>query len=181
MPVNFLPLVVPLLLIAAPVLVGAIRGFRAGLTTGGLSLTVVTTFLLSVFMPGWRLQVEAERGNALAQYRLAKWYCIYPRQIDRYIIWPFRPDPLASYHWLEMSAAQGFPPALYALGVHLKYGIGVPQPRNWKGPAGNVFRQPDRGQLYIDQAIARGYVPVVDEDLFIYHVFCELYVDDPYD
>jgi hypothetical protein len=38
------------------------------------------------------------------------------------------------YAWLEKAAAQDYPPAVWLVGVRLKYGLHVPRPPNWNGP-----------------------------------------------
>jgi hypothetical protein len=161
------------------VLVGMAKGMRWGVIAAGVSVSILGGFLLWIFVPGWLLMAEASQGDAAAQYRLAKWYCIYPRKIDRVLYWPVRPDRFASYAWLERAAAQDYPPAIYALGVRIKRGFGVPRPPDWMGSVG-WYPQPERGQALIDKAIRLGYVPIVDEASFHYHVFCEVYLRDPH-
>jgi hypothetical protein len=62
-------------------------------------------------------------------------------------------------------------PALYTLGVRLKYGHHVPEPANWKGPAGNVFPRPDKGQPLIDRARRLGYRPPGREEWHYMEVY----------
>ncbi len=82
------------------------------------------------------------------------------------IPWPVTPEVLGGYAWLEKSAALNYPPAVYAVGVRLKYGDYVPRPEGWTGAAGNHFPQPERGQKMIDQALQLGYVPRIEEQYF---------------
>lgn len=58
-----------------------------------------------------------------------------------------------------------------ALGIRLKYGMFVPKPNDWNGPAGNVFPQPERGQEWIDRAIRGGYQPTTQEEWYYWQVF----------
>lgn len=179
MPVSFAPVFVAVALVGVPVVLWVARGYRTGLVASTVSALCLGCFLLSVFAPAWLLEAKAKRGDPGAQYRLAKWHCTHRARISAVVYWPFRYDPLGGYRWLESAAAQEYPPALYALGVCLKQGVGVPRPPNWNGPAGRA-RQPEQGQVYIDKAIEMGYVPVVKEEAFIWHVFCGDYVRDPY-
>ena len=181
MPVSYWPVIVPLLLICIPIFVGLLRGKRAFFITACASFLFVAVFLLSIYVPGWLLMIKATRGDPKAQYQLAKWSENHCEKVQAMILWPCQPDVLTGYAWLEKSAEQDYPPALYAIGVRLKCGIHVPEPKNWTGPAGNVFPQLERGQAYIDKALALGYKPVVKEEDFYWQVYRGMYVNDPYD
>jgi hypothetical protein len=170
MPVSYLPCITPLLLIGVPLLF-AFRGRRPFWIAMCVSATLLLAMLLAVYVPGWALRSKAYAGDAAAQYELARWTENHSEQIGSVILWPASPDVLGGYRWLEKSAAQDYPPALYAIGVRLKHGVHVPRPPNWTGPAGNVFPQPERGQRHIDRALELGYRPVVEEELFYWHVY----------
>lgn len=182
MPVSYLPLIVPLLLVCIPILFRLFGGKRAGRIAACISLLFVAVFLLSIYVPGWRLMGKANRGDPKAQYQLAKWHENHCEKVGA--LFPCSTssdDLLTGYAWLEKAAEQDYPPALYAVGVRLKYGEHVPRPKGWDGPAGNWFPQPGRGQVYIDRAIELGYKPVVEEKYFYWHVYRGMYVKDPYD
>lgn len=181
MPVSYLPLIVPLLLIGVPIVFRLFGGKRAGTITAAISVLLVAVVLLSIYVPGCLLMVKASRGDPRSQYQLAKWCENHSERIGTIILWPCEPDVKGGYAWLEKAADQDYPPALYAVGVRLKYGDFVPMPKGWSGPAGNWFPQPARGQTYIDEALKLGYEPVVEERLFYRHVFRGMYVKDPYD
>jgi TPR repeat protein len=102
-------------------------------------------------------------------YGLARWTENHNERIGEFILWPFEPDVLGGYAWLEKAAAKNYPPAVYAVGVRLKHGIHVPRPPGWNGPAGNRFPQPQRGQALIDRALQLGYRPLVEEQQFYSH------------
>ncbi len=165
MPVSFLPLI-PWIIILAFLIVNALRGRKAFCTAAIVSATVVGVILLSAHVPGWLLWARATNGDAESQYEYARWKENHSEQINTLLLWPEFPDVLGGYHWLEKSADQEYPPALFAIGVRLKYGMHVPRPPNWDGPGGNVFRQPDRGQQFIDRAHELGYKEPVDEEAF---------------
>jgi len=116
--------------------------------------------------------IKANRGDAVSQYELARWTENHCSQISVVILWPSQSDVLGGYEWLEKAAQQDYPPALWMVGIRLKYGIHVPRPLNWKGPAGNVFPQPERGQQMIDRAIELGFEPPrIDEEGYYYQVY----------
>jgi hypothetical protein len=170
MPVSFFPLVLTLLLVAIPLLCLA-KGKRLFFLGLGGSALFVLAMILPIYIPGWMLSARAHGGDPVAQYELARWHENHCEAIQQLFFWPCEPDVRAGYRWLEQAAAHDYPPALYALGVRLKYGDFVPRPENWTGPGGNVFPQPERGQPLIDRALRLGYKPEVPERLFYFTVF----------
>lgn len=114
---------------------------------------------------------KANRGDPAAKYGLARWTERHDEQIGEFILWPFSPDVLGGYAWLEKAAAADYPPAIYAVGVRLKHGNHVPRPPNWNGPDGNVFPQPQRGQVLIDKAVQLGYQPMIEEEYFYWQQY----------
>ena len=181
MPVSYLPVIIPFLLIIIPFLLCVSRGIRAAGIAACISVLLVAIFFLSVYVPGWLLMSKAGGGDPKALYRLAKWHENHSEEIQAFFLCPWcEPDVLSGYACLEKAAEQDYPPALYAVGVRLKYGEFVPRPKLWDGPEGNCFPQPSRGQTYIDRAIELGYKPVVEEKYFYYHVYRGMYVKDPY-
>jgi TPR repeat protein len=126
---------------------------------------------LPVYIPGWVLEQKARAGAPEAQYQFAVWCENHCEVIGAFILWPCRPDVLGGYTWLEKAAEQDYPPAVYTLGVRLKYGDFVPKPDNWSGPAGNMFPQPARGQPLIDKALALGYKPRTEERMHYMEVY----------
>lgn len=132
-----------------------------------VSVSVVLSFFLSVYIPGWILMFRAGRGDAASMYELARWTENHDEQISAYILWPFHPDVMGGYAQLEHAAALDHPQAVYAIGVRLKYGEQVPRPADWpKNESGTYFPQPERGQELIDKAIRLGYQPTIDEKEF---------------
>src|SRR5438128_3362366 len=121
MPVSPLPCVMPLLLVAVPLLF-LLRGKKQFLIASASSLIVLILLLLPSYIPGWILMVKAKRGDPEAQYELARWYENHCEAIQEWLLWPCEPDVLTGYAWLEKAAQQDYPPALYTLGVRLKYG-----------------------------------------------------------
>lgn len=171
MPVSYVPLLIPALLVLLPLVLGLKKGRRAFLLSAFAAVVLFSLLLLRVFVPGWILTARAKGGEAKAQYELARWTENYCEQLNTFVFWPCTSDVLGGYAWLEKSAAQDYPPALFALGVRLKYGEHVPEPPNWSGPGGNVFPQPERGQKYIDRALQLGFRPPVHEEYFYWQVY----------
>ena len=172
MPVSYAPLFVPLLLIGIP-LVYLLKSRKKALLAAIGSLLTVAAILLLVFVPGWGLHHQASAGNAAAQYRYAQWLENHGERLGALLPWAGEPDVYGGYAWLQKSAAQNYPPAVWLLGVRLKYGIFVPQPPNWTGPAGNVFPQPAQGQAMIDKAVnTLGYKPpTADEEGYYFQYY----------
>jgi hypothetical protein len=142
-------------------------GRKAVMIAAVASISVVIAFVLSVYVPGWLLMPKAHSGDPHAQYELARWTENHCYQINEYLFWPCDlsgDNTLDGYAWLERAAVQDYPPAVWLVGVRLKYGIHVPRPANWTGASGNVFPQPERGQEMIDHAIQLGFQPPADEE-----------------
>jgi TPR repeat protein len=170
--VSYLPLVTVVLLVGVPLLLLA-RGWRAFLRASAASATLLVLFLLWVYAPGWALMWSAHRGDPAAMYELARWSENHDARVGRVVLWPCQPDVLGGYAWLERAAALDHPPAVYAVGVRLKYGDHVPRPPGWAGPDGNHFPQPERGQALIDKALELGFEPPVDEQSFYWQHYRE--------
>jgi len=170
MPVSYVPLVLPLLLLGVPLLCLR-RGKRPFLIASACSLGLLLLVLLPIYAPGWVLMVRARGGDPATQYELARWHENHCEEVQAWLLWPCHSDVLTGYAWLEKAAGQDYPPALYTLGVRLKYGAHVPRPENWTGPAGNVFPQPERGQRLIDRALSLGYKPRTSEELHYVKVY----------
>jgi hypothetical protein len=162
MPVSYFPCVLPLLLVSVPLLFLP-RGKKPFLVASACSLVVLIILLLPFYVPGWVLMVKARRGDPEAQYALARWHENHCEAIQEWLLWPCEPDVLTGYVWLEKAAQQDFPPAVYTLGIRLKYGQHVPRPANWAGPGGS-FAQPAQGQALIDRALQLGYMPRTIEE-----------------
>jgi len=170
MPVNFVPLLLPALLILIPVaffIKSARAGRNAALVAGGIFFLIV----LRTFVPGGLLLIRASLGSLPAQYEFARWRENHCEEIGDLILWPCEPDVLGGFSSLSVAAEKGYPPAIYAVGVRLKYGDHVPRPENWLGPGGNVFPQPKRGQRFIDEAIRLGYRPRISEERFYWQKY----------
>lgn len=150
---------------------GAKRGKRAFLRALAVVTAVVTVVLLPFYLPGWWLIVRDSPDDGASFYRLARWHENHCEKIGAIMLWPCLPDVTAGYLALERSAAMGYTPAIYALGVRLKYGDFVPEPPGWTGAKGNVFPQPGRGQALIDRALRAGYTPQCEERLFYWQEF----------
>lgn len=163
MPINPLPLLTALLLLGVPaffLLTCQRRRFGRSLLVGGAFVLVV---FLWVSVPGWVLMVRAHFGNAPAAYELARWTEKRSEQLGTVLLWPGSSDVLGGFERLERAAAVDYPPAVYALGVRLKYGMHVPNP---SGAGGGRYPQPERGQELIDKALRLGYQPTIPEELF---------------
>jgi hypothetical protein len=170
MPVSYFPCVLPLLLVSVPLLCLA-RGKKSFRVAFAGSLSVLILVLLPFYVPGWILMVKARSGNPETQYELARWHENHCEAIQEWLLWLCEPDVLTGYAWLEKAAQQDYPPAVYTLGVRLKYGYHVPRPADWTGPDGNVFPQPARGQALIDRALQLGYKPQTTEELHYMKVY----------
>lgn len=173
MPASFLPLVVTLLLVGVPIVLLLVNK-RVALIGAVISLVVVLGVVIPPQIHGARLRSQASRGDAGSQFEYARWLENHSGRVNSVLIWPFlRPQIDEGYVWVERAAENGHAEAMYALGVRLKQGFGVPMPDDWDGPAGNVFAQPERGQVWIDRGIAAGYQPTVQEDQYYWRVFRE--------
>ena len=170
MPVSFLPLIFPALLIGVPLLFLA-KGQKAFFKAAVVSISLLLLLFLWVYVPGQVLRFEAKRGDPAAMYELARWTENHAEQMAQFIFWPFSPDVLGGYAWLERATGQDYPPAVWLVGVRLKYGTHVPRPSNWTGPGGGWFPQPGRGQPMIDRAIRLGFQPPADEEMYYWQVY----------
>jgi hypothetical protein len=170
MPVSLFPLVLPIVFLIL-LIRGAIRGKRAFLRAVGIVVAIIGVVALPFYIPGWWLMLRRSRGDGASLYQLARWHENHCDEIGELILWPCFPDVAAGYRALKRSAAAGYTPAIYALGVRLKYGEFVPESSGWTGPGGNVFEQPGKGQPLIDQALHAGYMPKVEEKLFYWQEF----------
>ena len=167
MPVSYLPCVTPLLLLAIPLFCLA-RGRKAFVIGLSISFALLGLIVLWVYVPGWILMARAYGGEAEAQYKLAQWTENHCKQLGNVILWPCQADVLGGFAWLEKAAAQDYPPAVYLVGVRLKYGTHVPKPPGWDGPGGNWFPQPERGQKLIDRALELGFQPPPGDERSVY-------------
>src|ERR1044072_8428788 len=127
MPVSFFPLLLPsvFLIILA---FGAVRGGRVLLRFVIVVGLLLSLILLPIYIQGWWLMIRARSGNPAVLYKLAKWREMHAERIGAWILWPEEPDVLGGFECLEQSAEKDYPPALYAVGVRLKYGQHVPKP-----------------------------------------------------
>jgi hypothetical protein len=170
MVVNYFPCIFPFVLFVLPLLFAPV-GRKASKRAGVASLSVLAILFLWVFVPGWVLMVKAHSGNPVAMYDLAQWTENHDSQIGAIVLWPFLPDVLGGFAWLERAAQKDYPPAVWLVGVRLKYGDHVPEPPNWQGASGNYFPQPERGQAEIDRAIRLGFKPPADEETYYWQVY----------
>lgn len=161
MQVSYLPLIMPLMFVGVPLLF-LVKGRMTFVVAMGVSTCLLLLLILSVYVPGWVLMAKSE--DPAAQYELARWKETHCEQLGEVILWPCEPDLLGGYALLEKAAGRNYLPALWLVGVRLKYGIHVPEPPGWTGPGGNHFPQPERGQKLIDRAIALGFRLPPDEE-----------------
>ena len=164
MPISFLPLLYPLFLLLLPLLF-MWKGRKAALAALLVSCFLFVLPIAVEYVPGMALRRNARAGDPKAQYEYARWKENHSERIGRFIPWG-SPDVLGGYEWLERSAEQEYPPAVFAIGARLKHGIHVPRPENWNGPGGNVFAQPVRGQRLIDRALGLGFQPRTNDEYF---------------
>ena len=125
----------------------------------GMCMFVVVLVLSRVFLPGLVYSIGANCGSPYAQYEYARWLENHCSVLQAWLPLPCNSDVESGYLWLERAAQHEYVPAIYMLGVRLKYGIQVPRPDNWTGPGGNTYPQPERGQMLINSALNRGYRP----------------------
>ena len=180
MPVSYFPLVLPVIFIVL-LIVGACRGRASFRRAIFIVLGLFALVTLPFYVPGWWLMFCARHGDARTLYRLAKWHEMHCERVNALIFWPCESDMLSGFACLQRAAEKDYPPALYIVGVRLKYGEDVPEPPNWSGPSGNVFPQPERGQPLIDKALHLGFKPTVEEKLFYSDVYREFNHHDPND
>ena len=172
MPVSYLPLFLPIVFVVL-LIRAALRGKRAVLRAVKIVIGVTAIVVLPFYVPGWWLMLRAWRGDAKAMYELARWHENHCGKINELILWPCRPEVNAGYRVLERAASAGYPPAMYVLGVRLKYGLFVPMPIDWSGPCCNVYPQPQKGEPWIDRAIQAGFRPPArnGEDRYYWQVY----------
>lgn len=171
MPVSYVPCILPFVLVALPITLLIMMKKRAALVAAIVCLSIPAIHFLVVFVPGWQLKSKAAVGDATAQYLYAQWLETHGEKLGKYWIVAPGPDVDGGYQWLEKAANQEYPPALWILGVRLKYGLFVPRPPNWTGPGGNVFPQPERGQALIDRALELGFMPKANEETYYWSVW----------
>jgi hypothetical protein len=162
MPVSFFPLLLPALFIFL-LIRGAYRGRRALVRAIVIVVCAIAVVLLPFYIRGWWLMFRSARGDAQAMYELARWHENHCESIGELILWPCEADVESGYKALERSAAAGYPPAMFALGVRLKYGLFVP------GSA------TEGGQPWIDRAIQGGFRSPVPEEQFYFRVYRQDY------
>lgn len=168
MPVSPLPCLSPLLIVIP--LLCLLKGRKAFARASAVSASFFLLLVLSVYVPGWVLMIQAHRGNPEAMYELARWTEKHNGVMNQFVIWPLNSDVQGGYAWLEQATALDYPPAVYALGVRLKYGEHVPPPGGtWV--QGAVHPQPERGQALIDKALRLGYQPTIEERYFYWSQF----------
>lgn len=159
MPVSILPCITPVV-----ALVFCIVAWRARPREYRLALLALAAILLLgapvlVYTQGLWLRMRASDTNAAGQLRYAKWLESHSETISSFVLWPTSPDVDGGFAWAEKAAINGDAEAMYIVGVRLKYGMFVPRPASATGVGVNVFPQPQAGQMWIDRAIAKGYVP----------------------
>ena len=170
MPVSFLPLVLPIIFFVL-LIRGARNGKRAFVRSVVIVVAITGLCVMPFYVSGWWHMFRAWRGDAASMYQLARWHENHCERVGALILWPCSPNVESGYRTLERAAAAGYPEAIYALGVRLKYGDFVSQPPGWAGPGGNYFPQPEKGQPLIEQALRAGFTPPVEERLFYAKVF----------
>lgn len=167
-PVDVMPCVFTILAIAVPVCApwcAKSRRNRIALFVATIAIPVI--IIGGVFAIGCWWRIHAARGDPYSQYKYAQWLERHAEVIGRVFLWPERPDVLGGFTWLQRSASKDYPPALWLVGVRLKYGEHVPRPIDWSGAGGNVFPQPAVGQPLIDRSIQElGFNPSVHESVY---------------
>src|SRR5262245_1662377 len=159
MPVSPIPCFTAIFFLLIP-LIGVRKGRKGFLVGIVIDSIIVLVIALAFYIPGWVLYFKANAGDPVSQYEYARWTENHCGNLNAIIIWPCSPDLLGGFAWLEQAAAQDYPPAVYLVGLRLKYGDFVPKPAWWVGPEnGNIFAQPKRGQDMIDRALKLGYKP----------------------
>lgn len=178
MPVSFIPLITVAVFGASLLWFICLRS-KESVRTFSVVAGLLCLVLLWNFVPGGVYWLRTHAGDASAMYELARWTESHDEDIGEIVLWPFQPNVLGGYRWLEQAAALKHPPSLYAVGVRLKHGIFVPEPPNWTGPGGNVFEQPERGQPLIDEAIRLGYQPKTSEEHFYFGEYRRVWLYRP--
>ena len=134
---------------------------------------LIIILISRVYITGAYYSIRANNGDPVYLYELARWHECYCEDIQRFILWPCSNDHLTGYSFLEKSAEQDYPIALYALGLRLKKGNYVPVPDGGFGPSYPHYgrAQPIRGQKLINKALELGYIPTVTEGAFYRRVY----------
>lgn len=174
MPVSYFPLAFAAALIGAPCFAWCFGSRKHAARITGVCCAVIATVFGGVFLPGLMHAVGAKAGAPRAQYEYARWLENHCTALQTWLPIPCNSDVEAGYLWLERAAENNYTPAIYILGVRLKYGIHVPRPKDWSGPGGNTFPQPERGQVLMDEALSRGFRPRVTEAAAYYQSFRRL-------
>ncbi len=105
--------------------------------------------------------VRAYQGDAKAMYELARWHESHSGKITVLIPYWNKPNIDDGFKWLHRSASKQFPPAMYCLGVRLKYRILV--------PIDSI--DTNEGQSCIDKANRMGFKSVCLEDEFYWQCY----------
>jgi hypothetical protein len=164
-PVSFLPFLTWLVILVC--VTGSAFWSRKAFAWSVLaSAGFVVLVVVTVHLPGWLLRSAAVDGDPESQYEYARWVENRSEKMNSILVWPDAPDVLGGYQWLERAARQDYPPAVFTVGVRLKYGMHVRRPAGWSGPSGNIFRQPELGQRYIDRARELGFTRYADDSSF---------------
>jgi len=172
LPVSYIPCIVPLFLVAVLLVLSHTRP-RTAKVAAFILATILASYLLSVYIPGWVRYAHALKGDPFAEYRYAQWLDIHNGEISNVIlIWPVNRFDYRGFRWLEKAAAQQYPPAVWVVGARLRDGWCVPRPPGWTGPGGGNYPQPERGQAMMDHAVNDlGFRPPADVPQFLYQVY----------
>jgi hypothetical protein len=96
MPVSFLPVIIPALLLGLPLLCLS-KGRRSFLQASAVSASILLLLILWVYVPGWILMFKASRNDPAAMYELARWTEKHDEQLGEFILWPFESNVLGGY------------------------------------------------------------------------------------
>ena len=173
MPVSYFPLLFAAVLIGLPLVTWRFGSRKHAARVFGSCCLVLALLMGWVFLPGLAHSIGARAGTPRAQYEYARWLENHCSLLQAWLPVPCDCDVESGYLWLERAAEGDYTPAIYMLGVRLKYGIHVPRPEDWSGPGGNTFPQPERGQVLIDEALKRGFRPRASEASEYFKAFRE--------
>lgn len=180
MPINYWPILITIALPVVPLVLLVCGARRKAWKAAVVSLVYIGLVFGSVFIPGWYLLSRAKAGDPRYQFRAARWCETYVEVLQNFVLWWASSDVEGGLAWLEKAAKQNYPPAVYALGVHLEYGPVNPEYstmtislEEWKQ------RRQVRSMELISRAIELGYVRTTKDEFYYQLVFRRWFGRDP--
>jgi len=105
---------------------------------------------------------RAESDSTKGQYDYSRWLMVYPGLLMEWYPFSFAYRAEESMRWLEKAAESGEAVAMWALGVRLTLG---------QVPGGRARAEIERGDAWMEAAIAKGFVAAVPPSEFYWSVY----------